>query len=302
MKILVLGGTKFFGRRLVHRLIEEGHDITVASRGQTSDDFDDLVQRTIVDRHDANALQAAFRGQEFDVVYDQVGYNPQHAKASVEAFADRIKRYVFTSSGAVYGHKETLLTEADFDAYHYPFAIDAASYEYGEGKRQAEAYLLQHAPFAVVAARVPMVVSGEDDYTGRFEFHVRHVATQKSIGVASPGHPITYVTAWDVADFLRFVGTESDFSGPVNAGNGGYYSTQELCYAIGDVLGVEPMFHVVDPSQPDDAYSPYAMRQTHKLSLETARSIGYGFPELSPQIPKMVHDVMQRIGSEHVSG
>lgn len=39
MKILMLGGTKYFGRRLVHLLIQDGHDITVATRGNTEDDF-----------------------------------------------------------------------------------------------------------------------------------------------------------------------------------------------------------------------------------------------------------------------
>lgn len=50
-----------------------------------------------------------------------------------------------------------------------------------EGKRQAEAYFFQHAGFPVVAVRVAMVVSGNDDFTGRFDFYVGHVA---NIGTA----------------------------------------------------------------------------------------------------------------------
>ncbi|CAN7742153.1 NAD-dependent epimerase/dehydratase family protein [Paenibacillus sp. LjRoot56] len=45
MKILVLGGTAFFGRRLVRLLLGDGHDVTIATRGQTPDDFGDAVTR-----------------------------------------------------------------------------------------------------------------------------------------------------------------------------------------------------------------------------------------------------------------
>ena len=34
MKVLVLGGTRFVGKRLVHLLADQGHDVTVGSRGR----------------------------------------------------------------------------------------------------------------------------------------------------------------------------------------------------------------------------------------------------------------------------
>ncbi|TFE26715.1 hypothetical protein [Cohnella luojiensis] len=49
------------------------------------------------------------------------------------------------------------------------------------------------------AVRVAMVVSGTDDYTGRFDNYVKHIAEHKSIGVLESEHPISYVTAWDEA-------------------------------------------------------------------------------------------------------
>lgn len=39
MKILVIGGTRYFGKRLVHKLVEDGHNLWVMSRGQVGDDF-----------------------------------------------------------------------------------------------------------------------------------------------------------------------------------------------------------------------------------------------------------------------
>lgn len=37
MKILVFGGTRFFGKKLVERLVSEGHEVTIGTRGKTED-------------------------------------------------------------------------------------------------------------------------------------------------------------------------------------------------------------------------------------------------------------------------
>lgn len=104
-----------------------------------------------------------------------------------------------------------------------------------------------------------MVVSGDDDYTGRFDYYVSHVAKQQSIGVFEVEYPITYVTAWDVADFLRFLGTKSDYQGPINAANSGYMSIQEFSREIAKQFGTTPQFHVGQQGDKDNPLSPYAM-------------------------------------------
>ncbi|TFE26692.1 hypothetical protein [Cohnella luojiensis] len=113
----------------------------------------------------------------------------------MEAFALRVKRYILTSSMAVYNSKDTEITEDDFTPEQYVYDLEVEKYDYAEGKRQAEAYFFRKATFPVVAVRVAMVVSGTDDYTGRFDYYVKHVAEHKSIGVLEVEHPITYVTS-----------------------------------------------------------------------------------------------------------
>lgn len=48
--ILILGGTRFFGKRLVELLLEEGHKVTIATRGNTPDSFGEQVDRLQIDR------------------------------------------------------------------------------------------------------------------------------------------------------------------------------------------------------------------------------------------------------------
>lgn len=288
MKVLIIGGTRFFGRRLVHQLIEHGHDVHVATRGNTADDFGDAVTRVRVDRTDDSQMKAAFEHATFDVVYDQVGFTPIEARGAVAAFGNRVGRYIYCSSMSVYDGKEDVITEADFDAQTYPVDLDAESYEYGEGKRQAEAYLLQNAPFPVVTVRVSMVVSGDDDYTGRFAFHVNHVAQGQSVGILPVSHDITYVTAQEVADFLYHLGFHTDFVGPVNAGNSGYLSAKALCERIGQILHKEPIFHETTKAESDADFSPYGFPVTLRASNELARSIGFEFSNWLMELPEMV--------------
>ena len=45
MKVLVLGGTRFFGIHLVDELLKSNCDITIATRGLTSDSFGNKVKK-----------------------------------------------------------------------------------------------------------------------------------------------------------------------------------------------------------------------------------------------------------------
>lgn len=44
MKILVIGGTRFFGIHMVNELLKLGHDVTIATRGIASDGYGDKVR------------------------------------------------------------------------------------------------------------------------------------------------------------------------------------------------------------------------------------------------------------------
>lgn len=290
--ILILGGTRFFGRRLAVELSQRGHQVTVASRGLTPDGFlPDRISRLVLDRTDPHSLATALHGRRYDLVYDQLCFTPQDARNLLDVLEDRAARYVITSSGGVYPGKEGVLTEEDFLPSAYPVDLSASSYTYEEGKRQAEAYWFQHAPVPVVAARVSFVLSGTDDYTGRFAFQVNHVAQGISLGDYAKEHDASYVTAADAARFLSFIGTETAYQGPVNCVNRGALSARGLARAIGRHLGKAPRFHIAEPSDPD--FSPYALEATRRVSSDLAQTLGFSFGPLEEALPRMIDDVLQ---------
>ena len=80
--ILVIGGTRFFGKLLVQRLLRAGHRVTIATRGYAPDPFGSRIERVRVDRRNEHAMRNAFRDAAFDIVYDQMCYSPLDAAIS----------------------------------------------------------------------------------------------------------------------------------------------------------------------------------------------------------------------------
>jgi len=210
MRALVIGGNRFFGKRLVSRLLDRGVDVTVLNRGNLSDSFGERIRRVRMDRSELINLGR----QEWDVVFDQVAYETGDALGACEAFAGRARRYVFVSSQSVYGPGAGL-REQDFDPTKHPFepAVSRQK-DYSEGKRQAEAVFFQRADFPVVAVRFPIVL-GEDDYTERLKFHVDRVRDGKAIHFPAIDARISLIHAPDAAEFLETLGTNS-VTGPIN--------------------------------------------------------------------------------------
>jgi nucleoside-diphosphate-sugar epimerase len=105
-RALVIGGTLFMGRALVDQLLERGDDVVIMHRGLGTP-FGQRVGEIRCDRNDTAVVRAALDGTRFDVVYDNVfdwqrGTTAEQVVASATAAAKGLRRYVFTSSVAVY--------------------------------------------------------------------------------------------------------------------------------------------------------------------------------------------------------
>lgn len=126
-RALVIGGNLFLGRALVERLLERGDDVVIMHRSRGTP-FGARVQEIQCDRNDVGALRSALSGQSFDVFYDNVydwerGTTAEQVSAAALAGGPDLRRYVFTSSVAVYpegsGHDEqdALVPSDHPDAY-----------------------------------------------------------------------------------------------------------------------------------------------------------------------------------------
>jgi len=103
LKILVLGGTNFFGPPLVQYALERGHDVTLLNRKITNPYLFPGVKRLQADRlsETGNPYEQAAM-QQWDVVIDTWQGNPLAVQESVDALKRNTRHYIYISSIAVY--------------------------------------------------------------------------------------------------------------------------------------------------------------------------------------------------------
>lgn len=102
VRILVLGGTSFVGRAIVADALRAGADVTLFGRGKTGADLFPELTRLTGDRDTGD--YKALRAGSWNAVVDVSGYVPRHVGQAMDALGDRVGRYLFISSHAVYQH------------------------------------------------------------------------------------------------------------------------------------------------------------------------------------------------------
>ena len=141
MRALVLGGSTFVGRRLVHQLIEQGQDVTVLNRGRTAADLPAAVTRIVADRNDSASMRAALGGTRWDVVHDVSGFvmaaGGSQFEELLELLDGRVGAFVFVSSIMAYAPSPLMPWTEDLAVR------DEDRTSYGGFKAYAESRILQ---------------------------------------------------------------------------------------------------------------------------------------------------------------
>lgn len=280
-KVLVLGGTRFFGKHLVEALLKDGHDVTIATRGITEDSFGGTVKRLIVDREDEKQLASCLEGNNYDIVYDNLCYSSNAAKIVCEVLKGKTNKYIMTSSMAVYTPALNLLEE-DFNPYEYAIVYgDRNDFNYGEGKRVAEAVVFQQATFPVVAVRFPVVI-GENDYTKRLQIYVEHIVRKEPVAVNHLDGELSFIHEEAAGEFLAWCGMK-DIEGPINACSNGVVSSREILHFIEENTGIKSLVQEVG-----DHVAPYNEVTNCTLHNGKANELGFQFRELKVEIEKVL--------------
>jgi 2'-hydroxyisoflavone reductase len=203
VRILILGGTRFLGRRVAETLAAAGHELTLLSRRPGS--VPQGARQVCAERR---AGLNALKGSRFDLVLDFIcrdGDGPADVDASVNP-----ERYVFISSTWV-----PRLWSGDRADELCPGAAPAAAdlppvtVNYLSGKVRAEQAVtrLRNAGRDAVSLRLPIML-GEGDHTGRLDFYRHRLADGGPlIAVAGGGNHAQIAVMEDLAQALvRWVG------------------------------------------------------------------------------------------------
>ncbi|WP_017602945.1 NAD-dependent epimerase/dehydratase family protein [Nocardiopsis alkaliphila] len=198
MRILVLGGTSFVGRFIVAEALHQGHDLTLFHRGRTGTDLFPEAERLRGDR-DAADLTALKEGS-WDAVVDVSAFVPRHVRQAAEILAERVGRYLFISTNAVYapgagpGADESAPLK---DPEWHTEVIDEDTY--GPLKVACENEVTSRYGDRATIVR-PGVLIGPHDTGDQFTYWVRRAAQGgKVVLPGDPGQPVQVLDARDLA-------------------------------------------------------------------------------------------------------
>lgn len=165
---LIIGGTGFLGSAIAAELEQAGWDITVLSRGRTTQSSKryKFIQ---ADRRDANELMKAMGGRTFDLVVDCAGYQGEDAVQAARVFREACGHYVFVSTDYVYASS----SETAFPIRES--ALTQRETPYAAGKLDCERVFLEawyKHRFPVTVLRPPHILGagkglGSDQVLGR---------------------------------------------------------------------------------------------------------------------------------------
>ncbi len=287
MDVLVLGGTRFMGRHLIASLLQKGHRVTIATRGNAKDDWGDKIQRILFDRTDEESIQTMLSGKHYDVVFDSLAYCSRDVKILLDHIS--CTRYVMISTTAVY-RKHMNTVETDFDPLCEPVVwCDRNVFPYAEMKRQAERALFgRYGERNFVAVRFPFVV-GVDDYTKRLRFYIEHILKEIPVFSDNFDAQMAFVRSDEAGEFLAFF-AENDFMGAVNGASMGTVSLRELSEYIRAKCGKEMIVSADGDAAPYNGEAPYS------INTELASSLGFRFSSLQDWFWKLIDYHIDEIG------
>ncbi len=269
MKILILGGTRFFGIYTVEDLLEKGHDVTIATRGKAHDGYGGRVRRITVERTNEESMKTALAGRHYDIVIDKIAYCSNDIRYVMENVG--FDKYIYMSSTSVYDPKRINTVEADFDGMSKDFVwCGRKDFPYEQIKRQAEYALWQkYADKNWTAVRYPFAI-GKDDYTKRLLFYVEHTMKSIPMNIDNLEAQMGFIRSDEAGKFISFL-TDKDVKGAINGSAVGTVSMKEIINYVERKTGAKA---IID-REGDPA--PYNGEPEYSINTEKAEALGFRF-------------------------
>lgn len=234
MKILILGGTSYFGKETARLLLNNGHQVTVFSRRVPAEGLPlDIVQSRGDRTVEADLVRMST--QIWDAVIDNICYTAEDARKAVRVFSGRTGLYIFTSSASVYSllqgasapfreiQTEALQVRTNLKSNHY--------YDYALGKYEAERVYLEAASvkkFPVVMVRPPVVVGPGDPTLRAYSYWLR-LSDGGPLILPNPAVSARYIFSKDLARaFDLLIGSRDLYGQAVNLGDSAVISLEDF--------------------------------------------------------------------------
>ncbi|KEI89876.1 UDP-glucose 4-epimerase [Clostridium botulinum B2 433] len=255
MKVLVSGGAGFIGSNLVDKLINLGHNVCIIDNLSTGNinNVNKKAQLYINDILDPN-VSKIFEKEKFDIVYHLAAQIDVQKSITNPIFDSNVnvcgtiniinncvnynvKKIVYSSSAAVYGHPEYL----PIDEGH---GIKPISY-YGLSKYTAEEYIrlfssLNNLDFTILRyANVYGIRQDPKGEGGVISIFMNSLFKKQPLYIFGDGSALRdYIFVEDIVD-ANIAALSSGSKERFNIGTGVYTSVKELAENMIDIIGLK---------------------------------------------------------------
>lgn len=306
MKVLVLGGKRYMGKRAVAQLLADGAHVTLLSRGIDANPFGNAVQEIIVDRCDEARVAELVSGQRWDAVLDQSCYEAKAAEVAAKHLVPRTDHYIFASSVVVY-EDGFGLQESDFSPNTWNPAGCSLPPSYADMKRISEFHLMQSAPEKVTCLRFPIVL-GDDDYTGRLEAHIAAILEGRPLLVKDPKIRVSFARSEDAANALVFALRKAVPRGPLNIASPDPMTLAEIYGLIHAAVQKHLGKGVRGAASPDKtgaglppASSSFDWEADRTLKVDQALALGFHLEPMKNWLPSLIQRLTERLIQQDAS-
>jgi nucleoside-diphosphate-sugar epimerase len=306
MKVLLIGGTLYFGKKIVKDLLERGDDVTIYSRGKTRPEFWDDCEHIVGDRTDYDDFDAKLAGKSFDAVIDNLAFKTEDAESVVRTLRGKTGKYLVASTVSIYGgpghaHNRRLtgtgpmdhtdqfvdlaaecpISETSVDSAAVPYSYDDTEHEYAQGKRQIERYLSEAGDFPWVAMRVPATM-GPEDPSLRFWWYQQRVQDGRPIVLRDGGSNVFRIGFRDdiARAFIDAMNSPNTAGNIYNICQGEIPTQRHYLEVLASACGTE-LNTVAAPADACDklsglpwadwSYDPFSIPVPYVMSIDKAR-------------------------------
>ena len=246
MRILTIGGTRFFGRAFVEEAARRGHEVSVFHRGESEPAELAGIEHLHGDRKGG---MDALGGRSWDAVLDTCAFVPREVRTLAEAIGDRIGHYTLVSSLSV--HPDDLPVGANEDTptfqAPYPDTEEVTEETYGPLKVACEVEAATRFGGRLLVVR-PGYIVGPNDPTDRFTWWVRRAAAGgEMLAAGPPDAPVQGIDARDLGTFVldRIEAHDTDTYGVVGPAEPA--TTADVVEAARSAVGADTSFVWADP-------------------------------------------------------
>ncbi len=226
MKILVMGGTRFVGKSLVSKLLNQNHDIDIFTRGNKSNpDNTNLIKG---DRNNIECI-LKLKNKRYDVIFDISGREVKQTKLLIENLENSFQRYIYVSSAGVYK-----------DSYELPLSenspLDTNSRH--KGKFETENWLVEKKiPFTSFR---PTYIYGPGNYNKIENWFFERLFHLKKIPIPGDGSLITQLGhVSDLSDvMIKCLDSEKSKNSIYNCSGEKGVTIKGLIYKCAEVCGL----------------------------------------------------------------